>query len=561
MSHPNHATGHFPTRSEFLQMLGNLLGPEWGLYRLVLVYSIAISLLTLAVPISVQMVIDSVVNTAMLPAVLTISLLLLGLLLLSGIMTALRAYVMELFNRRIYSRITSEIALLILNSRSAWFREQDRLELFNRYFDIMTLKKYVPSLLTNGFSLLLQSVIGFVVVSAYHMYFFIFVLSLILLLYLIWRIWGWGAITSMFAISEAKYETSAWLENLVRFMPMYKAQRTMSLALTETDRLVHQHIDCQERHFKYTFSQLISLLLLYALTSAVLLGIGGWLVIIGQLTLGQLVAAELIMSAIFSGLPVVASYLDQFYYISAAVEELSRLKKVPQCIPPGGTEAPMPTNGALEFHNVRLADNQGLMNFSLPGGSFVQAQASDYPLERLFGDVLLHDVEFESGYVSVGGIDTSDADIHQLRDLLLLLDGVDIPPATIREFLKMAQTERSEHDPQHALESVELEQELVSLRYGANTPLTPQGWPLSPGQLLRLKLAAAILFQPKVLVLGEVFDLVEARIIERVVRLLSQGQTTVIYFSRRQDLTAVSHRLQLDHHQQTVIPVEPHHAS
>ena len=41
----------------------------------------------------------------------------------------------------------------------------------------------------------------------------------------------------------------------------------------------------------------------------------------GELTLGQLVAAELIMLAILVGLPQVAGYLDSFFDVCAAVEE------------------------------------------------------------------------------------------------------------------------------------------------------------------------------------------------------------------------------------------------
>jgi len=44
---------HLPTLSEFRPMFFRLLGPEHRFYKLVLVYSIAISLLTLAIPISV----------------------------------------------------------------------------------------------------------------------------------------------------------------------------------------------------------------------------------------------------------------------------------------------------------------------------------------------------------------------------------------------------------------------------------------------------------------------------------------------------------------------------
>lgn len=70
---------------------------------MVFIYSIGISLLTLSVPIAVQLLIDTVANTGLFRAVLMIALLLSLLLAISAVLYALRDYAMELFKRRIYA--------------------------------------------------------------------------------------------------------------------------------------------------------------------------------------------------------------------------------------------------------------------------------------------------------------------------------------------------------------------------------------------------------------------------------------------------------------------------
>mgnify|MGYP002654653969 CR=1 FL=1 len=74
---------------------------------------------------------------------------------------------------------------------------------------------------------------------------------------------------------------------------------------------------------------------MYAAASAALLGLGGWLVIENQLTLGQLVAAELVLSAAFLGVAQLGSYLGYFYDLFAAVEEISQFYDVEQEQPKG----------------------------------------------------------------------------------------------------------------------------------------------------------------------------------------------------------------------------------
>ena len=103
---------HFPDRREFRKLFFAILSPEAGFFKVVLIYSIAISLLTLAVPISLQLLVDTVANIALLRAVIWIALLLFALLFLSGVMYALRAYAMELFTRKLYARISSEIIFI-----------------------------------------------------------------------------------------------------------------------------------------------------------------------------------------------------------------------------------------------------------------------------------------------------------------------------------------------------------------------------------------------------------------------------------------------------------------
>ena len=64
--------------------------------------------------------------------------------------------------------------------------------------------------------------------------------------------------------------------------------------------------------------------------SAILLGLGGWLVVQGELSLGQLVAAELVLSVVFVGLSQFGVYLTYFYDVCAAIDELSQFYHVEQ---------------------------------------------------------------------------------------------------------------------------------------------------------------------------------------------------------------------------------------
>jgi putative ABC transport system ATP-binding protein len=79
---------------------------------------------------------------------------------------------------------------------------------------------------------------------------------------------------------------------------------------------------------------------------------------------------------------------------------------------------------------------------------------------------------------------------------------------------------------------------ISSLDKGLDTPIAYTGWPLSAVEVQQLKLANALLERPRILVLSQLFDLVEEDNLARAIReLRSQSYSTVIYFSgRRTDL-------------------------
>lgn len=539
---------HFPDHREFRQLLRAVLGPEASYYRVILVYSVAISLLTLALPISVQLLIDTIANIGRISAIVMIGLLMFGLLLLSGVLQALRTWSMELFNRRFYARLAGEIAMTGLLAPPGHFERGEAGALFNRYFDIMTLKKNIPYLLSYGFTLLFQTVIGFIVVSLYHFYFFVFCLVFLLLVYLTWLTFGWKAISSGFAVSESKHVAGAWLQGLAVNTGFFRARSRLAYALERTNTLVHAHVDAQQRHFRFSFVQHVVYLLLYALASAVLLGMGGWLVIQGQLTLGQLVAAELILSSIFYGLPQLAGYLDYYYDVCAAVEELARFRTVP-------TEE-MPDSEPVEFApacELKLAavvsnlhDAPIRFDFTLPAQAVVQLRSDDPRAQEALCLLLKRNLPLASGTLNWGAHDLHDSPQADVRELVTVFDRPTLLPLTLRDYLALAGTNASRHEVQEALALLGLADDISLLPDGMDTLLSHSGMPLRTDQALRLKLACALLGNTRLLVLTQLFDCLDATLLQRYLReFVNRRQGSVLYFTDRADLSGWSHRMNL----------------
>ncbi len=337
--------------SEIYAFLRAILGPEKAFYKLAIIYGIGISLLSLAVPVSVQMLINTVANIGLAAPLVVLASVLFVLLLVSGLLNALRIHLMEIFSRRFYARMVAEISLRTLYAQNPFFADNGKNALFNRYFDIVIIQKSVPYLLIGGFTVLLQALVGFVIVSLYHPLFLVFNITLCLLIWLIWAVWGEKAVRSAIDQSHRKHAVAGWVEDLGASNGYYKSSLHIERALKITDEKTADYIASNKAHFRYSFSQTLAFLLIYAAASAALLGLGGWLTILGELSLGQLVAAELILSAVFFGISQLGVYLASFYDIVAAVEELSHFYAVPQEVP-RGTKKHQETKSVMSFENV-----------------------------------------------------------------------------------------------------------------------------------------------------------------------------------------------------------------
>ncbi|MDH3506977.1 MAG: ABC transporter ATP-binding protein/permease [Gammaproteobacteria bacterium] len=521
-----------PSLRTLIGSIVRILGPESDFYSLAIIYGVGISLFSLATPISVQMLINTVANTGLTLSLVVLSVTLFVLLLLSGLLNALRIHVMELFQRRFYARMVSEIALRSIYALNPFFQDQRMGALFNRYFDIVIVQKNLPNLLIGGFTIVLQAAVGFVLVSLYHPLLLVFNLVLVALIWIIWLAWGKRAMFSAVQVSHRKHAVASWLEGLGESNGFFKSERHIVEALNRTDEVTGEYIKQHARHFRHHFAQTLSFLVLYALASAVLLGLGGWLVIQGQLSLGQLVAAELVLSVALLGVSQLGTYLAYFYEICGAIDELSLFYGIRQEEPTGGIVA-LGASADLQFANVSVGERgETLLDLELPGGTRVMGVVESHGLQRDFVNLLKRHTKPNSGYISLGGVDVMSVQPHILRQQIIYLARPTTVDLTIREYLALSGDNDSNQRDLAVLETVGLTSAIARLEHGLDTRLSTTGWPLTISETMQLKLAAAIIAEPRVLVLNQLYDVMPEAVLRRALDMLqAKCGCTVLYFT------------------------------
>lgn len=548
--------GHEPlTARQVIRLTMGILSPETSFYTLAVIYGVGISLLSLATPIAVQVLINTVAYTGQTTPLVVLALTLFGLLLASGLLNALRVHLMETFARRFYARMVGHIAIRALYAKNPFFTDANRGPLFNRYFDIVAVQKAIPVLFIGGFTVVLQAAVGFLLTSFYHPLFLAFNVTVIGLIWVVWLIWGASAVKTSVALSQRKHETAAWLEGLAASNGYFKSDRHVAFALTKTDEATRGWLDAHKAHFRRFFAQTVSFLVIYAAASATLLGLGGWLVIQGQLSLGQLVAAELVLSAALYGVSQLGTYVNYFYDLAAACEEISLFDGVEQETP-RGDEMPHHADATLRFRGVR-GEARGVparFDFEIPSGLAVQAVASTHAVQRLFTNLLKRFDEPLGGQLTIGGDDVTAIEPHALRREVMVLDRPSVIGGSVRQYLSLARDGVTSSEMLKALDIVGLTDTMGEPDCGLDTPLATTGWPLSLPETMRLKLAGAILARPSVLVLSPLFDTMSPACVVKAVRAVQEGGCgTVIVFTQPERDLGLDGYLYLDPNEQRFV--------
>lgn len=502
--------GHDASVKSPLARFWSLVHMERRDLAVVLAYAIGYGLMSLAVPIAVETLVTTVAFGSLMQPVITLMLLLAAGLAFAAVMRAYQYYVVELVQRRVFARAAVDVAHRMPRVSIERFEHGTPAELVNRFFDAITVQKSVGLLLVDGLAIVLEALLGMLLLAFYHP--FLAAFDALLLLGIVFVLFGLGrgGPRAFVEASKAKFEVAAWLEEIAHHPIAFKSAGWSDYARERASDVIRRYLTKRAKRFRVVLRQIIGTYSLQVLANTALLGIGGYLVIQRQLTIGQLVASNLIVAAVVEGFTKFGKQIEAFYDLLAGLDKLGHLTDLP-LERQGGAPSPARSGPAsVEVSGLAYAvDGRALvphLDLVLEAGSRTLVVGREGSGKSVLAELLFGLRSPTEGVVRVDGIDTRTLSLEGLRGTVALARDVEIFDGTIAENVSGGSALCDPEVTRAALDAVGLTTEIEAFPQGLSTPLRDRKGPLSSGQRRRLALARCIAQRPRVLIVDETLD-------------------------------------------------------
>lgn len=493
------------------QRLLEMVQLDRGDNLIIILYTVFIGILTLAVPLAAQALVNTIAAGVMLQPLIVLTFGVLGALLFAGTLRLLKLSLLEKLQQRVFARVSLQLAGRLPQIQHNVMIDEYSPQLANRFFDVITIQKTMAKIMLDGPSATLQVIIALILMSFYSPYLLAFAVFLILFIGFIVAVLGIGGLKTSIAESYSKYRVADWLEELVRCQRSFKMNATSIFAMEKIDALVMKYIGARRDHFRVLWRQAFGNYLFRAAASAGVLAIGGWLVINRQMTLGQVVAAEIVVVGALEGLEKIIRMLESFYDLLTGLDKVGHVTDLP-IDRKNGRELPINPDGAsVVCHNVHFAyrgqkEVLSGLNLVIHPGERVSLVGKSGVGKSTLAMLLCGLHEAGHGLVQINGMDVRDANLNSLRrSIELVSDANEVFAGTIEENILMGRNDINHKELQWGVEAARLASDLAELPQGLQTRLVTEGRNLSRGQIQRLLIARAIVNRPQLLILDEGF--------------------------------------------------------
>ncbi len=526
--------------------LGLLFHLERRILGLIFSYSIVIGLFALIVPLTVQELVNTFAFALQPITIVTLAAVMVAALLFVGAFRALQYYAVEVLERRIFARVAIAMAQQLPHVRYQGFKPR----FANFFIETILMQRAVSVLLVDLINVIVGGAVGMTILVFYHPYFLLYNAVLLAGFNVVFFLMSHGGLKADMTLSHAKYDTLHWFQEIAYNLLHFKSTDSQALLITKTDQLLDSYMSIRRTRFGILIRQYLGSLGWQAVAHSGLIATAGWLLSIGQLTLGQFVAAEVVVNGILSSFDGVVKRMGHIYYFLTALTELNFLFSLPKDQDTATLAIPLPDP---TVHGIRVTCKDltfapaggpavfDHFNLEVTPGEKIGIYAETTLAKTALARVLAGLESPTSGLIRYNGVDLRHLNLDSVNRFrgFILDSQLSLFEGTLEENILLGRTYIPYSDVRWALRFTELEEEVDALPLGLKTHIRTPGKIFAPSHIVRILVARAILGRPQLLIFEGILHNMHPAMRETILRRLCSKEEpwSVIFVSNDPNLT------------------------
>ncbi|MCV3215126.1 peptidase domain-containing ABC transporter, partial [Plectonema radiosum NIES-515] len=490
--------------------------PSLYKYRQVLVEvfiaSFFVQLFGLANPLMTQVIIDKVLVQNSADTLQVLGVFLIVIAVFEAILTSIRTFLFVDTTNRIDLALGSEIIDHLLRLPLRYFERRPVGELSTRVNELENIRSFLTGTALTVVLDAVFSVIYIVVMFLYSWLLSLVALSTLPLFVLLTTSVSPIVRRQLRSKAERNAEAQSHLVEVLSGIQTVKAQNIELRSRWQWQERYARYVSAGFKTVQTSTAAGSTSNFLSQLSGLLVLWVGAYLVLKGELTLGQLIAFRIIAGYVTSPLLRLTQLWQNFQETALSLERLSDIIDSPtESSESDRGNIPMPMiQGSVKYDNVSFRFNPSgplqlnNINLEFPAGIFVGIVGQSGSGKSTLMKLIPRLYPLESGRILIDGYDINKVELYSLRRQIgivpqdtLLFDG------TIQENIALNHPDASSEEIIEAGKIAFAHEFIMNLANGYNTRVGERGASLSGGQRQRIAIARTILQNPQMLILDE----------------------------------------------------------